>query len=67
LRFPNYFLLNKTLTPKYQNDGFLALANSVRLSASGGGVACATSKNFNYHELSQLLNEVRTFFERNPE
>jgi len=56
----NYFLLDKTIYPKYQNDGFLALAN-------GAGVACAISENQNIHELSQLLNEVRTFFEQNPE
>ena len=31
----NYFLLNKTITPKYQNDGFLALA-------AGGVAARAT-------------------------
>jgi len=45
----NYFLLDKTITPKYQNDGFLALAN-------GAGVACATSKNQNIHELSGIMD-----------
>lgn len=43
----NYFLLDKTIRPKFQNDGFLALAN-------GAGVACATSKNHNIHELSGI-------------
>ncbi|MGI5841586.1 MAG: recombinase family protein [Patescibacteria group bacterium] len=33
----NYFLLDKTIRPKYKNAGFLALAN-------GAGVACATIK-----------------------
>ena len=42
----NYFLLDRTIRPKFQNDGFLALAN-------GAGVACATSKNQNIHELSR--------------
>ena len=45
----NYFLLDKTIHPKFQNDGFLALAN-------GAGVACATSKNFNYSLLSGILD-----------
>ena len=43
----NYFLLDKTIRPKFQNDGFLALAN-------GAGVACATSKNHDIHELSGI-------------
>ena len=40
----NYFLLDKTIHPKFQNDGFLALAN-------GAGVACATAKSCNLQKL----------------
>ena len=40
----NYFLLDKTITPKFKNDGFLALAN-------GAGVACATSHSCDYEKL----------------
>ena|GEM_PF-1926612 len=43
----NYFLLDKTIHPKFQNDGFLALAN-------GASLACATLKNQNIHELSGI-------------
>jgi len=41
--------LDKTIRPEFQNDGFLALAD-------GAGVACATAKNQNIHELSGLLD-----------
>ena len=42
----DYLLLDKTIHPKFQNDGFLALAN-------GAGVACAIAKNHDIHELSR--------------
>ena len=45
----NYFLLNKTLRPKFKNNGFLALA-------ADGSAARATSKNFKITELSGILD-----------
>jgi hypothetical protein len=51
----NYFLLDKTIRPKFQNDGFLALAN-------GAGVACATSHSCDYEKLLTVSNSTRLKF-----
>ena len=55
----NYFLLDKKLTPKYQNDGFLALA-------ANGGAACATSKNYNFPLLSGIMDSNHQPFGPHP-
>ncbi len=51
----NYFLLNKTLTPKYQNAGFLALAN-------GAGVACATAKSCDLQKLLPHMDSNHNYY-----